>query len=125
LSRRTDRVSGLLREEISRLMIEQLNDPRLTGLVTIARAEVSADLQHATIAITVIGDEQQRDDALQALRAASGFLRKSLGQRLSMKRTPALRFELDEIIKRGDNVLALLDSLRTDTPQSEGIDEDG
>lgn len=125
MSRRTDRVSGLLREEISRLMIEQLNDPRLTGLVTIARAEVSADLQHATIAITVIGDEQQRDDALQALRAASGFLRKSLGQRLSMKRTPALRFELDEIIKRGDNVLALLDSLRTDTPQSEGIDEDG
>ena len=125
MSRRTDRVSSLLREEISRLMIEQLNDPRLTGLVTIARAEVSADLQHATIAITVIGDEQQRDDALQALRAASGFLRKSLGQRLSMKRTPALRFELDEIIKRGDNVLALLDSLRTDTPQSEGIDEDG
>jgi ribosome-binding factor A len=114
-----------LREEISRLMIEQLNDPRLTGLVTIARAEVSADLQHATIAITVIGDEQQRDDALQALRAASGFLRKSLGQRLSMKRTPALRFELDEIIKRGDNVLALLDSLRNGTPQSEGVDEDG
>jgi ribosome-binding factor A len=90
LSRRTDRVSGLLREEISRLMIEQLNDPRLTGLVTIARAEVSADLQHATIAITVIGDEQQR-----------------------------------EIIKRGDNVLALLDSLRNGTPQSEGVDEDG
>ena len=125
MSRRTDRVSGLLREEISRLMIEQLNDPRLTGLVTIARTEVSADLQHATIAVTVIGDEQQRTDAVEALRAASGFLRKSLGPRLNLKRTPELRFELDEIIRQGDDVLALLDSLRNDAAQGEGTGEDG
>jgi ribosome-binding factor A len=116
VSRRTDRVSGLMREEISRLLVEGLSDPRLLRLVTIARVEMSSDLQHAVVAVTVLGEQADQRTALAGLAAAAGFMRRSLAQRLHLKRAPELRFELDEAIREGDHVLALLDSIRDQEP---------
>ena len=116
MSRRTDRVSGLMREEIGRLLVEGLSDPRLSRLVTVARVEMSSDLQHAVVAVTVLGEQSEQQAALAGLAAATGFLRRALAQRLHLKRTPELRFELDESIREGDHVLALLDSIRDQEP---------
>ncbi len=112
MSRRTERVSGVLREEVSRLVSGALRDPRLSPLVTVARVEVSADLQHATLAVTVLGDERQRREAMEGLDSAKSYLRRELGQRLRLKRTPELTFVLDASIEEGDHVLTLLDELR-------------
>ena len=117
MSRRTERVSGVLREEISRLLIEDLQDPRIGRLVTISRVEPTPDLQHAQVRVTVLGDATKATDALAALDAASGYLRRKLGQRLKMKKTPELKFSLDESIQEGDRVLDLLNSLQSqETP---------
>ena len=120
MSRRTDRVSGLLREEISRLMTEELHDPRLHSLVTIAHAEITEDLRHARLAITVLGDEEQQRAALDALQAASGFLRRALGPLLKLKRTPEITFEFDRSIQEGDEVLTLLDRLAEEGTAANG-----
>ena len=120
MSRRTDRVSGLLREEVSRLLGEQLRDPRLSQLVTVSRVEVSADLGYATVSVTVLGDADAEQQALAGLAAASGFVRRALGQRLQLKRTPELRFVLDRSIREGDQVLALLDNLHREETARDG-----
>ena len=117
MSRRTERVSGLLREELGNLLIEGVKDPRLGNLVTISRVDLSADLRHATALVTVLGDAAQQRDALAGLVAASSYLRKQLGQRLKLKYTPEIRFIIDESIEGGDHVLALLDALKNqETP---------
>ena len=112
MNRRTDRVGGLIQREISRLVSGELGDPRLDRLVTVSRVEMSADLQHATVAVTILGDDDIQRDVLDVLGAAAGFLRKALGQRLPLKRTPEIRFVLDASIREGDEVLALLDRIR-------------
>jgi ribosome-binding factor A len=73
---------------------------------------MSEDLLHATVAVTVLGSDEAQRDALDVLGSASGFLRKALGKRLGLKRTPELRFVLDSAIREGDGVIALLDRIR-------------
>jgi ribosome-binding factor A len=118
MSRRTERVSAMLRDEISRLLMEELRDPRLEKLVTIADVEPSSDLEYAQVRVSVLGDDDEAKEALAALEAATGFLRRKLGQRIKLKKTPELRFVLDRSVKEGDRVLELLDSLKDqETPQ--------
>ncbi len=112
MSRRTERVETLIQQEISQLVGAALRDPRLRRLVTVARVAVSADLQHATVAVTILGDDAEQAEALAWLTSAAGFLRRSLAQRLALKRTPDLTFVADTAIRRGDSVLALLDRIR-------------
>ncbi len=109
MNHRAERVAGLLRAELSAAVREDLRDPRLRALVTLTRARVSADLQHAVVAVSVLGGERERDEALTALRAASGLLRGRVGARLRLKRAPTLRFELDAAVEEGDRVLAAID----------------
>ena len=112
MSRRTERVETLIHQEISHLVGAALRDPRLRRLVTIARVAVSADLQHATVAVTTLGDDAEQAEALAGLTSAAGFLRRSLAQRLALKRTPELTFVADTAVREGDSVLALLDRIR-------------
>lgn len=112
MSRRTERVSELLREMLGRLLTEGLQDPRVGTLVTIQHVDMSADLQHATVRVTVFGGEARRREAMAGLMAATPYLRRQIGQRLSLKHTPELRFTIDESIEEGDHVLQILDALK-------------
>ncbi len=105
MSRRTERIGELLRHELSQLVSTVLRDPRLARLVTVSRVDVSADLQHATVAVTALGSEDEQAEALQGLVSAGGFLRRSLAQRLGLRRMPELTFAADSAIRQGDQVL--------------------
>ena len=120
MSRRTERVETLIHQEISKLVAAALRDPRLRPLVTVARVAVSPDLQHATIAVTTLGDEAAQTEALAGLTSAAGFLRRSLAQRLGLRRTPELTFVADTAVREGDTVLALLDRIRSEEDQGSG-----
>ncbi len=118
MSRRTERVETLIQQEISQLVGAALRDPRLRRLVTVARVAVSADLQHATVAVTILGDDAEQAEALAGLTSAAGFLRRSLAQRLALKRTPDLTFVVDTAVREGDSVLALLDQIQEEDQPS-------
>ena len=112
MTRRTERIAGLLQSEIGRLTTGRLKDPRLARLVTLAHVKVSADLSHATIAVTVAGTPDDERDALDGLQSASGYIKRELRQRLNLKRTPELHFVQDTAIAEGDRVLSLLDGIK-------------
>ena len=120
MNRRAERVAGLLHEEAGRLLLEGLHDPRLGQLVTVTKVEITSDLGIATVFVTVLGNADDARDTMDGLRSATAFLRRELGQRLKLKRTPELRFALDGSIEEGDRVLALLDSIKDQETMTDG-----
>ena len=111
MSRRTDRVADLLRREISEIIRLDVDDPRV-GMASASSVEVSPDLSHARVLISVLGEPANRQRALEALRRARGFIRARLASRLrQMKRLPDLTFELDRGAEYSDSIDRLLEAL--------------
>lgn len=106
--RRRQRLSDLLREELSDLLRRQVKDPRLGGLVTVTEVALSPDLKYAKVFISVLGSEGEKREALQGFAAASGFFRRELGNRLSLRYIPELTFYRDDSLERGDHLLRLI-----------------
>ena len=110
-SRRQQRVEEMLRREIAQILLRgELRDPRLhpASAISITGADVSADLGVAKVYIDVLTEALRREDVLAALQKAAGLIRTKLGERLRLKRTPELRFDIDESIVRGARVEAIL-----------------
>ena len=111
MTRRTQRVSELLRQEISLVLQRQLSDPRLHALISITKVDTTEDLRHSKVYVSVLGDTSNRDDALHGLVSAAGYVRRELGDTLSLRRIPDLEFVLDESLERGEEVLRVMDQL--------------
>ena len=112
MTRRTERIQELIREELSDLILRDLRDPRLEGLISLTRVEVSADLSNARIFVSVMSETADPQDAIKALQSASGYLHKELVHRLEMRKIPFLHFRLDTSISEGAAVLAHIDKAR-------------
>lgn len=110
---RPQRVAEALRVELSRLIQQELKDPRL-GFVSIVSVEMSNDLRHAKIYVSVYGDEQAEQASLEALRSAQGFLRREVTQRLRLRLAPELQFIADPSIEHGAHISALLREIKKD-----------
>ncbi len=109
MSRRTERVGELLRQELSDLLIRGVKDPRVDhGLVSITEVVVSPDLRYATVYVSHLGRQEDRDEVLAGLEHAAPYLHTELLHRLSLKHVPRLRFRFDPSIERGARLSALI-----------------
>lgn len=106
-NQRAARVGDQMREELARLIRDEMKDPRI-GFVSIVKVEVAGDLRHAKIFISVLGDDQKKKDSLKGLNSASGFLRSELSKLMQLRFTPELHFVLDESIEHGARIAKLL-----------------
>ncbi|PAQ15921.1 30S ribosome-binding factor RbfA [Bacillus sp. FJAT-42315] len=104
---RSNRVGEQMKKELTDILNRKVKDPRI-GFITVTDVEVTGDLQQATVYITVLGDEQKREETLKALAKAKGFIRSEVGQRIRLRKTPELLFEFDESIAYGNRIDALL-----------------
>lgn len=120
MTQRTDRIDQLLREEIGRLITEEVADPRV-GFATITRVETTPDLRHAKVWVSVIGQPAERRETVAALGRAMPFVRHELGRSLRLKRIPDLHVELDDTAERGTRVLQLLDELEAGTVRDDDL----
>ena len=100
---RPDRVGEQIRQELATLLARDVHDPGI-GFVTIVRVTVSPDLQLARVFYTQLGDEAAKRNTKQALERATPFLRRQIGARIRLRRTPELRFEFDKGIERQDRI---------------------
>ena len=110
MSRRTLRVSELLREELSALLQRNVRDPRLNRMLSITSVSVSNDLKQATVFVSAMGTEDDKSEVQRGLEAAGSYLRRSLGERLSLRYIPRLAFELDDSIERGARLNSIINS---------------
>jgi ribosome-binding factor A len=109
MSERTARLDELLREEISEVIRREVDDPRI-GFVTITDVEVTPDLRHANVWVSVIGTPEEKELTLRALGRAMPFVRARLG-RLRLKRIPELHVKEDQTAARGTRVMRILEEL--------------
>jgi len=112
MNRRIERVQELLREELSDLIMRELRDPRLDGLISLTRVEVSPDLSDSRIFVSVMSETTDPQEAVKALQAASGYLHKELVHRLDLRKVPFLHFRLDTSIAEGAAVLTHIEDAR-------------
>ena len=104
--RRSDRVSGQLRRELAHIIQMEIKDPAV-GLVSVSDVEVSRDLAHAKVYVTVFNTDQAAD-SIRALNKAAGFLRRRLGQELRMRTVPQLHFKHDDSVETGQHMDELI-----------------
>lgn len=121
--RRVARVAELIKREVSQMLLSGIKDDRVqTGMVSITDVEVSGDLQHAKIFVSIYGTDEARSETMAGLQSATGFVRRELGQRVRLRRTPEILFLEDRSIERGTRVLSLINQLsenRKDFPEDE------
>jgi len=118
MAHRIERVSNLIRHEISELLQHQVKDPRLGSFVAVTEVSLSPDLRYARVFVSCMGSEEEKQAALSGLIAASGFLRNQLAKRLRLHRVPELSFQWDDSIERGAHLLQLIDEVSADgTPE--------
>ncbi|MFH1860426.1 MAG: 30S ribosome-binding factor RbfA [bacterium] len=105
---RCDRLNTLIKEEVSDIILNHLNDPRI-GFVTVTEVKVAHDLHHATIYVSFYGSDKK--EGMEGLTHATGFIRTELGKRIKMRYVPEIGFKLDSSIETGAHVLSVIDSL--------------
>ncbi len=110
--RRVARVAEQIKREVSLMLISDIKDDRVgAGMVSVTDVNVSNDLQHAKIFVSIYGTPEAKAETMAGLRSATGFVRSELGQRIRLRRTPEVVFLEDDSIERGNRVLSLLNQL--------------
>lgn len=109
--RRPARVAALVQETLAAAIQTELKDPRV-GFVTVTGVDVSADLAHATVRVSVLGDDEEKARALAGLASAAGFLRTQLAQALALRVAPELHFQLDRGLEHAARIDRILDQLK-------------
>jgi ribosome-binding factor A len=123
MRRRTERLNHLLRQEITELLQREAKDPRLSAMVSVTRVSVSSDLRYAKVFISVLGTEEEKKGVLAGLHAASGFLRRGLSSRLSMRYTPELSFSYDDTMEQAGKVLQLIQQVSSSEAETQELGE--
>ncbi len=119
---RQEKLGELIAVELSDLLRMRVKDPRV-GFASITHVEVSGDLRHAKIYVSVLGTEEEQADTIRALKHATGFLRHELASRLVLRYMPELVFKLDTSIEQGSRILELIRQIENEKTTSGGTDE--
>jgi len=110
MTTRTERLGELVKEIVSKILREDVNDPRI-GFVSITDVEFTEDLKFAKIYVSIYGDEEARKVAMAGLKSATRFIRANLAEKLELRTMPDITFIRDDSIERGSRVLALMETL--------------
>ena len=107
---RTERIEEEIKKVASKVIGQELKDPRLTGLISITRVSVTRDLKYCKIFVSMLGTEDMTE-AMNALKSGSGLVRKAIGNNIRMHSTPEVIFELDNSIEYGAHIQSVIKEL--------------
>lgn len=107
---RANRVAEQIKKELGDILFNKIKDPRV-GFVTVTDVEVTGDLQQAKVFISVLGDEDKKEETLLGLAKANGFIRSEIGQRIRLRKTPEISFAFDNAYEYGAHIESLLRDL--------------
>ncbi len=114
MTRRLEKVRGLIEQEISKGLLYKLQDPRINLAAAVTRVEPSPDLRMAKVYVSIPCDESSQQKTLDALRHAKGFIQSEMASNLKLKNTPSLTFYLDESKKKSSHILQLIEKAVTE-----------
>ena len=121
-SRRTKRISEAIKKEVSSIILNDLNDPRVS-FVTVTKVEISSDLKKAKIFVSIIGNETTQETSLYGIKNARSFIQRKVAQRLNIKYSPILSFHIDDSIKKMAHLDRLIAGVSDETDNENKEDE--
>lgn len=107
---REEKVNTELKRELS-VLLRDIKDPRIPIMTSVMKAEVTKDLKFAKIYVSVMGNDEEKKNALKGLKSASSFLRREISRRLNLRITPELNFVIDDSIEYGNHILDVIEKI--------------
>lgn len=118
-SYRPERVAHVIREVVSGAIASKLNDPRIETMSSVTRVEMTPDLEHAKVWVSVLGDTATGRRTIAGLKAAAGYVQRMVGSALSIRTTPHISFHLDESFKKAAETIRIIDESMEEIRQKE------
>lgn len=112
-SRRPDRLAEAIREEVATFLAEGVKDPRIQGLVTVTAVDVTRDLRHAKVFVSIMGTDDEKRGTMDGLASLAGHLRHRLGRSMRLRAAPEIEFRLDPSIARAARIDTLLSQIKS------------
>ena len=110
---RGGRINEEVRREVSVIIRDEIKDPRMTAMVSITSVKVSKDLKYAKVFVSIFGkNEEEKQETFAALKSASGYVRREVGQRMNLRNTPQIIFELDDSISYSMRIEELIEKTK-------------
>jgi ribosome-binding factor A len=109
---RLGRINEEIKKEISNIIQYDINDPRLTAMVSVTRVEVTNDLRYAKAFISIFGTDEEKKESIEALKNSVGFIRREVGHRVKLRYTPEIIIEVDKSIEHGMHINEILSDLK-------------
>lgn len=117
-------INSAVQKELSRIISQEIKDPRISPITSVVAAEVTPDLKFCKAYISVLGDEKAQKDTLAGLRSAVGYIRRSLAKSVNLRNTPEITFCVDQSIEYGVRMSKMIDEVTKDIPnREENLDE--
>jgi ribosome-binding factor A len=111
-SRRVERVSSLIKREVSQMLINGIKDDRVgAGMISITYVDVSNDLQHARIFVSIYGTEEAKAETMEGLEACTSYVRRELSHRMNLRRSPEIKFIHDTSLEKGDRLINFINQI--------------
>ena len=107
MNRRITRINDEIKEQVA-LLVRELKDHRLTTLITVVKADTTSDLKYCKVFVSIMGSDEEKTETLQALKSASGFLKRELARSINLRQTPELTFVLDTSLDHAMRIDQLL-----------------
>jgi len=124
---RVNRINEEYKKAISQLLRSELKDPRISPMTSVVTVDVTRDFSYAYVYVSVLGSEEEKADTIEGLKKSAGFVRREMGQKVSLRHTPEIVFKLDESIEYGVNMAKKIDELQyhqNNNKSTESTDED-
>ena len=110
---RGGRINEEFKREISSLIQNEIKDPRITAMISVTDVKVTKDLRYAKVFVSIFGkDDEEKNNTFIALKNASGYIRKEIGQRINLRYNPQIIFELDDSINYGMHIEELIQRVK-------------
>ncbi len=124
-NRRPDRVAEAIREEISTFLAQGVKDPRVRGMVTVTGVDVTRDLRHVKVFVSVLGEDAERADTMAGLAGMAAHLRGHVGRALRLRAAPEIAFKYDPSVTYAARIETLFEQIRQerDAPEEDGPEE--
>jgi ribosome-binding factor A len=122
MTRRTDRIGHLIQQEIGTLLLREISDVRI-GFVTVSRVEVTTDLAHAKVYVSVMGTDKEKRDSMAGLSSTAPYMRTHLSKVLKMRTVPRLQFVEDKNLDHGFRINQILSDIKKEEAKPADDDE--
>jgi len=113
------RINDEIKKEVSEIIRSELKDPRIGLVTSVLKVETTNDLKYCKIYVSILGDDEKKNEAIEVLKNASGFIRKQIALRINLRNTPELKFILDNSLEYGFKISKIIDDINSGSDQKD------